>query len=254
MRGNAPPGVYWRNRSETCIPAGVLWLLLRNGVEYYDPKFVAAVTPLKPGWLRFPAGTGSMAYDWNPPGRRGRPYQHSLDELPDRWQPTSGSRATREYSRSLAAAHAGKRRRLALGFRHVREYSRRRDSHLLQWLYRYESRQRDADGAGGPGPGIECGGVGTGQRGISLSAHLSDRGGLRYGHVRPLFHGYCIRLASRHYRPVSGRSFSGKRQQLLGLGQRAVVLYAAWRTVRANTSVPMWIRSRAPIRRSLSRN
>jgi hypothetical protein len=39
---------------------------LRNGVEYYDPKFVAAVMPLKPGWLRFPAGTGSMAYDWNP--------------------------------------------------------------------------------------------------------------------------------------------------------------------------------------------
>ena len=39
---------------------------LRNGVEYYDPKFVAAVSPLKPGWLRFPAGTASMAYDWNP--------------------------------------------------------------------------------------------------------------------------------------------------------------------------------------------
>jgi len=39
---------------------------LRNGVEYYDPKFVAAVAPLKPGWLRFPAGTASMAYDWNP--------------------------------------------------------------------------------------------------------------------------------------------------------------------------------------------
>ncbi|MGA2135019.1 MAG: hypothetical protein ABSH50_22265 [Bryobacteraceae bacterium] len=39
---------------------------LRNGVEYYDPKFVAAVTPLKPGWMRFPGGTASMAYDWNP--------------------------------------------------------------------------------------------------------------------------------------------------------------------------------------------
>lgn len=39
---------------------------LRNGVEYYDPKFVAAVAPLFPGWLRFPAGTASMAYDWNP--------------------------------------------------------------------------------------------------------------------------------------------------------------------------------------------
>jgi hypothetical protein len=38
---------------------------LRNGVEYFDPKFVAAVAPLKPGWIRFPAGTASMAFDWN---------------------------------------------------------------------------------------------------------------------------------------------------------------------------------------------
>ena len=44
---------------------------LRNGVEYYDPKFVTAVTPLKPGWLRFPAGTASMAYDWNPDNATG---------------------------------------------------------------------------------------------------------------------------------------------------------------------------------------
>jgi hypothetical protein len=38
---------------------------VRNGVEYYDPKFLAAVTPLKPGCLRFPAGTASMDFDWN---------------------------------------------------------------------------------------------------------------------------------------------------------------------------------------------
>jgi len=38
---------------------------LRNGVEYYDPKFLAAVAPLKPGWLRFPAGTASMDFDWS---------------------------------------------------------------------------------------------------------------------------------------------------------------------------------------------
>lgn len=44
---------------------------LRNGVEYFDPKFVAAVAPLKPGWLRFPAGTASMAYDWNPANASG---------------------------------------------------------------------------------------------------------------------------------------------------------------------------------------
>ncbi|HTQ54091.1 MAG TPA: hypothetical protein VMI94_06490 [Bryobacteraceae bacterium] len=38
----------------------------KNGVEYYDPKFLAAVAPLKPGWVRYPGGTVSMAFDWNP--------------------------------------------------------------------------------------------------------------------------------------------------------------------------------------------
>ena len=37
---------------------------LRNGVEYFDPKFVAAAASLRPGWLRFPAGTASLAFDW----------------------------------------------------------------------------------------------------------------------------------------------------------------------------------------------
>jgi arylsulfate sulfotransferase len=36
----------------------------RNGAEYYDPKFLSAVTPLNPGWIRFPAGTVSMPFDW----------------------------------------------------------------------------------------------------------------------------------------------------------------------------------------------
>lgn len=44
---------------------------LRNGVEYYDPKFVSAVKPLNPGWMRFPGGTVSMAYDWNPADQYG---------------------------------------------------------------------------------------------------------------------------------------------------------------------------------------
>jgi hypothetical protein len=44
---------------------------LRNGVEYFDPKFIAAVAPLKPGWLRFPAGTASLAFDWNPANSSG---------------------------------------------------------------------------------------------------------------------------------------------------------------------------------------
>ena len=36
----------------------------RNGVEFYDPKFVAAATPLRAGWVRYPAGTASMDFDW----------------------------------------------------------------------------------------------------------------------------------------------------------------------------------------------
>ena len=36
----------------------------RNGAEYYDPKFLSAVAPLTPGWIRFPAGTASMPFDW----------------------------------------------------------------------------------------------------------------------------------------------------------------------------------------------
>jgi hypothetical protein len=37
---------------------------LINGVEYWDPKYLAMVEPLKPGWIRFPSGSGSMVFDW----------------------------------------------------------------------------------------------------------------------------------------------------------------------------------------------
>jgi hypothetical protein len=37
---------------------------LINGVEYWDPKYIAMLQPLKPGWIRFPCGTPSMAFDW----------------------------------------------------------------------------------------------------------------------------------------------------------------------------------------------
>ncbi|MEO8659820.1 MAG: hypothetical protein ABI693_15220, partial [Bryobacteraceae bacterium] len=37
---------------------------LLNGVEFFDPKFIAAIQPMKPGFLRFPSGTASIAFDW----------------------------------------------------------------------------------------------------------------------------------------------------------------------------------------------
>jgi len=38
---------------------------LKTAVEYYDTNFQEMVTALSPGWLRFPAGTESEAFDWN---------------------------------------------------------------------------------------------------------------------------------------------------------------------------------------------
>ncbi len=49
----------------------------RNGVEYYDPKFLSAVEQLNPGWIRFPAGTVSMPFDW----QAGHTNTGWLDEL-----------------------------------------------------------------------------------------------------------------------------------------------------------------------------
>jgi hypothetical protein len=37
---------------------------LVTGVEYTDPKYIAMIQPMKPGFIRFPAGTQSMAFDW----------------------------------------------------------------------------------------------------------------------------------------------------------------------------------------------
>ncbi|HXM41675.1 MAG TPA: putative Ig domain-containing protein, partial [Bryobacteraceae bacterium] len=37
---------------------------LLDGIEYSDPKWLAMVQPLKPGWLRYPSGTPSAAFNW----------------------------------------------------------------------------------------------------------------------------------------------------------------------------------------------
>src|SRR5579863_181972 len=38
---------------------------LKNAVEYYDTNFQQMAATLSPGWLRFPAGTESEAFDWS---------------------------------------------------------------------------------------------------------------------------------------------------------------------------------------------
>ena len=37
---------------------------LKNAVEYYDPNYQKILKKLSPGWLRFPGGTDSEAFDW----------------------------------------------------------------------------------------------------------------------------------------------------------------------------------------------
>ena len=38
---------------------------LKTAVEYYDTNFQLMAASLSPGWLRFPAGTESEAFDWS---------------------------------------------------------------------------------------------------------------------------------------------------------------------------------------------
>ena len=54
-----------KTRPATAIAPGFSGLNVPQPRNNYDPKFVAAVAPLRPGWLRFPGGTASLAYDWN---------------------------------------------------------------------------------------------------------------------------------------------------------------------------------------------
>ena len=63
----APAVININTETSTAIPAkfsGFSAPQPRNGAEYYDPKFLSAVAALNPGWIRFPAGTASMPFDW----------------------------------------------------------------------------------------------------------------------------------------------------------------------------------------------
>jgi len=53
--------------SPTTIPTGFSGFNDSNlitGVEYTDPKYEAMVLPLKPGFIRYPGGLDSMAFEW----------------------------------------------------------------------------------------------------------------------------------------------------------------------------------------------
>ena len=55
---------------------------LLHGIEYWDPKWLAAVAPLDPGWIRFPAGTLSMAFDWQTAHMNGTWMAELKPEMP----------------------------------------------------------------------------------------------------------------------------------------------------------------------------
>jgi Putative Ig domain len=48
-----------------------------HGVEYNDPKFLAMVLPLKPGFIRYPGGSDSLAFDWQS-AHENQPWFNSL--------------------------------------------------------------------------------------------------------------------------------------------------------------------------------
>jgi hypothetical protein len=55
---------------------------LLHGIEYWDPKWLAAVAPLDPGWIRFPAGTLSFAFDWQTAEMNGTWMAELKPEIP----------------------------------------------------------------------------------------------------------------------------------------------------------------------------
>src|SRR5271169_670286 len=60
---------------------------LLNAVEFYDTKFQHILRTLSPGWLRFPGGTDSEAFDWASgeivpawvDALAANPYQHDIN-------------------------------------------------------------------------------------------------------------------------------------------------------------------------------
>lgn len=66
--------------ASTPLPAGFSGFsdpYLLTGVEYTDPKYIAMIKPLKPGFIRFPGGLQSMAFDW----QTGHVNQNWINEL-----------------------------------------------------------------------------------------------------------------------------------------------------------------------------
>ena len=67
LRAATPVLIGIDTQAATPLPLGFSGVNMpqpRTGVEYFDPKYVAAATPLKPGWIRYPGGTVSLAFDW----------------------------------------------------------------------------------------------------------------------------------------------------------------------------------------------
>jgi hypothetical protein len=72
---------------------------LRNAVEYFDPNFINATTALKPGWIRFPAGSASDAYDWSA-GEIDSTWMNSFSSVPNLYSLLT-------YSQKLTQAKGG---------------------------------------------------------------------------------------------------------------------------------------------------
>ena len=63
-----PVAINVKTAATTPLPLGFSGLnapQMRNGVEYWDNGFLEQSKALKPGWLRTPAGTASMDFDWS---------------------------------------------------------------------------------------------------------------------------------------------------------------------------------------------
>lgn len=87
---------------------------LKNAVEYYDTAFQHILTTLSPGWLRFPGGTDSEAFDWASgeivsawvDALAANPYQHDINAAAQPIVAGKGGASFRDFA-DLAARLGG---------------------------------------------------------------------------------------------------------------------------------------------------
>ena len=130
--------------------------------EFYDYRLNNMAAQLSPGWVRYPSGIFSDAFNWQ------------TGMMVPAWVDAVSGHEYRYAARRGGPLGERQRRRLVCGRGEPGELSERETDRLRQRLHRYAAIGR-ADGGVRQGQPHPRGRVGTGQRALSLLRRSSHR-------------------------------------------------------------------------------